>query len=527
MLQSGQRPKSAIKSEGINRFDAHEYEKTIQNLLEKIELLESRLLLVYKDKYDVTNEKEFLFHENKDLKDELEDENNKNIKLTNLNSEFKQTIKDLKTTNKNIKDRADVQIKNRDNQINDQKKEINKLNNQIDLKNDKIKNYSVDNRLMQKTSNEYRNILNKQMKINKRQNKKLINLEKQVNDYAIKKKDEAALLLEIELLRKDNIRLLKLLNTTEEYKDFCYLEQTSPGGIRYIHPREELKAPVYKPLSQKEERARSLKEYKKYKAKKEQKLEKEDRNWVPIEAYNFLVESKNKHGLDLNNDTIEKLLLILNKFWQERLAREINHYRALYQNEIKDLKVKLERDRDRGTDFYISKTSTNFFNPSFRQTKTSYFDSNAFQKKLSSEPSTGTDDIFYKTASNLKDRKSLENEVLSLRQKLEEKNNDKKSSNEKIYNQGNLVMTNRTIDEIKKLKKKVDDLYKEYEERVRNSVDNNLDNVEYRKKVINDSVKIFFSSVKKAINDIDTKMSNWKFNLKMHLGGMKYAKKNN
>ena len=29
------------------------------------------------------------------------------------------------------------------------------------------------------------------MKINKRQNKKLINLEKQVNDYAIKKKDEA------------------------------------------------------------------------------------------------------------------------------------------------------------------------------------------------------------------------------------------------------------------------------------------------------------------------------------------------
>jgi hypothetical protein len=38
-------------------------------------------------------------------------------------------------------------------------------------------------------------------------------------------------------------------------------------------------------------------------------------------------------------------------------------------------------------------------------------------------------------------------------------------------------------------------------------------------------VKIFFSSVKKAINDIDTKISNWQFNLKMQLGGMKYAKK--
>ena len=207
------------------------------------------------------------------------------------------------------------------------------------------------------------------------------------------------------------------------------------------------------------------------------------------------------------------------------IANEEYYLLPIHWNEIKDLKVKLERDRDRGADFYMSKTSTNFFNPSVRQTKTSYFDSNAFQKKISSEPSTGTDDIFYKTASNIKDRKSLENEVLSLRQKLEEKNNNKKTANNKIYNQGNLVMTSRTIDEIKKLKKKVDNLYKEYEDRVRNSIDNNLGNIEYKNKVISDSLKIFFSSVKKAINDIDTKISNWQFILKMNLGGMKYAKK--
>ena len=521
--KTNQRPKSAKKIEGIHRFEAHDYEKTIQNLLEKIELLESKLILVYKDKFDITNEKQFFENENKDLKDELEIENDKNLKLTNINSEYEQAIKDLKLSNKNIKDRADVQIKNRDNQINDQKSTINKLNKKIDSKNEKIKNYSVENRLMQKKSIKYKDILDNQMGINKRQNNKIIDLEKQLNDYLLKKKDETALLLEIELLRKDNIRLLQILNTTEEYKDFCHLEKTAPGGVRFIRPKEEVKPPIFRPLKQKEERERSLSEYRKYKANKEKKLEKEDRNWVPIEAYNYLVESKNKLGLDLNNDIIEKLLLILNKFWQDRLYREINHYRTTYQNEIKDLKVKLERYRNIGDiNTYPAKTTTNFFNPSNRQTKTSLFET----KKLSSEPSTA-DEYFYKTASNFKDKKYLENEIASLRQKLEEKDDKAKSLRNKIYNQGNLIMTGKSIDEIKKLKKKVDDLYREYEDRIKYSIDNNYDNIQAKNKIINDSAKKFFSSVIKSISDLETKMLKWKFNLQRDIGGFKYALKNN
>ena len=98
------------------------------------------------------------------------------------------------------------------------------------------------------------------------------------------------------------------------------------------------KAATYKPMSKKEERARSLNEYKNYKTNQTNKIEREDRNWVPLEAYNYLVESNNKFNIGLNNDIIENLLLILNKFWQERLDREINRYRSTYQKEIKDLK---------------------------------------------------------------------------------------------------------------------------------------------------------------------------------------------
>ena len=404
------------------------------------------------------------------------------------------------------------------NELNVHKKQINQLYNEIDLKNDKIKNYSVDNKLIQKTSDNYKNILNKQMNINKNQDKKIVNLEKKIADYSLKQKNESALLLEIELLRKDNIRLLNILNSTEEYKDFCYLGQTAPGGIRYIRPKEVRKAATYKPMSKKEERARSLNEYKKYKTNQTKKLEKEDRNWVPLEAYNYLVESKNKYNLDLNNDIIENLLLILNKFWKERLDREVNRYRSLYQKEIKDLKFKLQ-NKDRDTD-NMAKTTTNF-NITHKYTKIG--NDNYYPKRIK-EDISGNEDYFYKTAVSFRD-KYLENEIERLKKQLNEKNDKKKTQRNKIYNQGNLLMTGRAIEEIQKFKKKVDSLFNEYEDRVKYSIDNN-NNDKSMNKIMDDSLRIFFSSLQKAINDMEAKISNWKFNIQRNIGGIEYALRN-
>jgi hypothetical protein len=520
-----QRPKSARKTGTISRFDAHDYEKTIQNLLEKIDELESKLILVCKDKYDITSEKKYIENENENLKTELENENNKNIKLSNINKEFENTINNLKIKNKNIKDNANFQIQYMNNELKGHKSKINQLYNEIDLKNDKIKNYSVDNKLIKKTSEKYKDIANKQMNINKTQDKKIINLEKQIADYSINKKQESALLLEIELLRKDNIRLLNILNSTEEYKNFCYLGQTAPGGIRYIKPKIERKAPTYKPMSKKEERARSLKEYKKYKTNHTKKLEKEDRNWVPLEAYNYLVESKNKYNLDINNDIIENLLLILNKYWQERLDREINRYRTIYQNEIKDLKCKLQnKDRIRDTD-NMNKTTTNFYATN-KYTRISG-NENILQKKPKGEPIYGViEDSFHRTAASFRDR-YYENEIERLKKKLNEKNDKKRTARNKTYNQGNLLMTGRILDEIQNLKKKVENSFKDYENRVKYSIDNNYyGNANEKNKIMNDSIKIFFSSIQKAIDDLETKISNWKFNIQRNIGGIDYAIKN-
>ena len=101
-----QRAKSSRRTGEISRFEAHNYEKTIQNLLEKIDTLESKLMLVCKDKYDAITEKNYFETDNKILLDKLESENDKNIKLSNINEEYSEKITALKNKNKNIKENA-------------------------------------------------------------------------------------------------------------------------------------------------------------------------------------------------------------------------------------------------------------------------------------------------------------------------------------------------------------------------------------------------------------------------------------
>ena len=531
-----QRTKSSRRTGEISRFEAHNYEKTIQNLLEKIDTLESKLMLVCKDKYDAITEKNYFETDNKILLDKLESENDKNIKLSNINEEYSEKITALKNKNKNKEEMYNINIKNLNNEIDFHKDKIKKLNKEIDSKNDCIKNYSVDNKLIKQTSNNFKNLFQNQLNINKNQTNQIVNLENVINDFSIKKQDEAILLLEIEMLKKDNIRLVNLLNGTDEYRDFCHLGITPPLGIKYIRPIEEKKEEIKKPLSKKEERERTLTEYKKYMENKKKKLEKEDRNWVPLEAYNYLVECKNKYKLDLNNDIIEKLLHILNDFWKNRLDREVIYYRTIYQNQIKELKRKLQA-KDTTNDYLLMKTTSNYGgNMTNKFTKTGT--SNLFGKKSTITGNTNTninsnvnlnsnidDDYYFKTALNARDKR-LENEIANLKKKLEQKDNKDRQKRNKIYNQGNLLMTQKIITEVDKLKNKVNSLYKEYEEKVKFSV-NNYENSSFKNKIMDDSVKIFFTSVMKEVEDVEKKIENWKFNIQRNIGGTDYSSKNN
>ncbi len=135
------------------------------------------------------------------------------------------------------------------------------------------------------------------------------------------------------------------------------------------------------------------------------------------------------------------------------------------------------------------------------------------------------DDYYFKTALNARDKR-LENEIANLKKKLEQKDNKDRQKRNKIYNQGNLLMTQKIIDEVENLKNKINSLYKQYEEKVKFSIDN-YDNSEFKNKIMNESVKNFFASIILEISNIEKKIENWKFNIQRNIGGIDYAMKNN
>ena len=135
------------------------------------------------------------------------------------------------------------------------------------------------------------------------------------------------------------------------------------------------------------------------------------------------------------------------------------------------------------------------------------------------------DDYFFKTAMNA-GNKRLENEIEILKKKLEEKDNKDKKQRNKLYNQGNLLMTQKIIDEFEKAKNRINKSYKNYEEKIKFSKDN-YENSQFKNKIMDESVKNFFYEVLKEIDSIENKIGNWKFNIQRNIGGVDYAMKNN
>jgi hypothetical protein len=53
----------------------------------------------------------------------------------------------------------------------------------------------------------------------------------------LERKSEGTALLQVEHYRTDNDRLIKLLASTEEFKNFSEFAQDSGSGVRYLDPQ--------------------------------------------------------------------------------------------------------------------------------------------------------------------------------------------------------------------------------------------------------------------------------------------------
>ena len=210
-------------------------------------------------------------------------------------------------------------------------------------KDETIKYYSVNNEQTIRSQNLYKDELEGLAEINKQAEEKIRLLESNIDELYINRKSEASLLLEIEHLKDDNVRLLQLLKSTEEFKDFAYLAENVSGGIKFIKSGDnKFKRSKSGSLNNSVSTFTRKNDFTKECERK--KIEGEDPfngdNWVPADAFKCAYDFKNKYHIEMSEPLINDLLTALNRIWRDREKKQISRIKTKYQGEVMNLRRK-------------------------------------------------------------------------------------------------------------------------------------------------------------------------------------------
>ena len=500
---SARKVPSPLKFIPIKRMDAQEYEKTIQELLEKIEMLESRIVETGLDKIKIVTSHQKLTAENDYLRNEVKSAEKENNLLKNKNLSSSQKIesinryfKDFKTTYDN---KFDLMLR----ELRKKSEDMNELEDKMKEKDDKILDmkvsYDLSNKEIEKQINEMSMLKLK----NKSLEEKINSLQNEVNRLYLEKKTEGNLLLENRHLKEDNIKLVELLGLTEEFSDFAYLNQSLPGGIRYIN---EMNLP---------ELPRAL--------KNEIKNRMESlHSWVPGKAYEAVLLFNLEHQLNLNENQINELLARLNQIFREKEEKNVARISAKYQKQILNIMNK----------YGIKNIAAPYNFAEVQQVKKRAAkkirsEQKKEEAKLKNEKNAKEIANFAKTAAAnffTEHKKKLDKQILDLKEKLSIRDNDTKLNN---YNKMDITKTNygstadsfggmdktmmtnlyvdKIINEINSINQSFEDLVNEYRNRVKDTdIDygnNNLKSQKSSIKILKTSVDWLISSMKDILND--------------------------
>ena len=303
----------------MKKFEAEEYEKVIQELLEKIDYLESHLIETGMDKIKIVTSHRKLSLENNYLINEIKSKEKKNeeLKMKDLNNSQK-----IDRINRNIKDirlSYDNKFNMMQKELKKKSEDINELYDKMKLKDNKILDMKISNDISNKEIQKQFNELNILKLTNKTLEEKIDKLQNELNRLYIEKRCEGNLLIENKHLKDDNVRLVELLGITQEFCDFAYLNQSLPGGIRYLH---EIKIREMPPRT----RERIVKD----------KIESLN-SWIPGPAYEALLEFNFVHNLNMDEVLINELLYKLHKIYREKEEKNITKITTKFQKQILNL----------------------------------------------------------------------------------------------------------------------------------------------------------------------------------------------
>ena len=486
----------------IKKVNTEEYEKKMEELLEKNDILETRLKVIGEQNYKLISKLKNSEDENEILKEQITKQNNNNRQLNLDKEKYEKEIYELKIFNKELNEKTRNELEKKNNELEEKEKKIDNLNKKLKAKEETIKYFTINNEESQRNKNLIKEELENEKKINMKHLEKINELEKKIDQLFLQKQSEGTLLLEIEHLKDDNIRLLQMLKTTEEFKNFSYLNDTF-SGIK-LNKKKNLSNINININNNNNTNNQDLNI--KDNENKENKENKE--NVIPNEAFDFAFQFKNKY--DLNDSIINELLSSLNKIWKEKEKKEMNKIKKKYQTEINNLKRKLTMKS--GYDEFTAQKTISKLKKDLKKTKNDLKENIVLNNKLKNAPiEMDLVDNAIKVTSNFQNSKKIfENEINILKKKLAEKN-EKNSGSHLQYNQGIFWMIGRCFEEIVSLEKNILELFSDYDKRI-NSFNFNIkdDLIDYNLKFVLNSVKWVFNSLKQMIFDVRDKFSNWK-----------------
>ena len=499
--------------EGVKiRMDYHNYEKTIQNLLEKIDVLENKLKTKGKDKIkliyaykNLDNESNFYKKENEQLNKNIEILKNKNIelekKLDSIQSENEQIIN-------NYRIKFDLLSKENEEKSEENSNLLKKIENLQETNNILSINSNISQRF-----NEKQNLENEKYKLlSESQNKIIIKLQKEIDDLYKNKQTESNLLLENENLKKDNIRLIEMLKSTNEYSEFSYLNFTNKNGIRFVEkPKLDIrkKRDMFEQMKMKEE------------------IKNNKKNWVPNEALYLIQDYNKKYNLNLNDKIIDDLLGSLNYFFKKEEKKRLNLIKIKYQKDLLDIKKKYDikdinfniddNDNLNNDDNNLDKKLK--YVEEQKQTEKIKNKVKKIQKKdLELKNSINQSNNIIKNDKNsaknfIKIENVYLNEIVTLKDKLYNKEDNKKNKLNEILYKNNLIL-DKSIEELNKIKKNFDDLLLDFNNRIKeaslNIQMNNSNSNLYSIQLINNEVQYLIKSMKNILDDSSNRFNLWK-----------------
>lgn len=280
-------------------------------------------------------------------------------------------------------------------------------------------------------------------------------LKQELMESQATRKSEGTALLEIEHIKADNERLVKLLKGTKEYKQFGKFAEDNLSSVRYMHTTKRQKCGFTNCAANTE--------------KENVNANLEDENWIPQEAFDIAYTYK-QHGNELTDSLINKLLKTLNLVWRDRERRHIARVKNNCNHQIQKLRRQITHTAPlaevtaRG-EITRLKTQLADTHKKLRQ--------NVILRKKNVQQAEITEHVetAFKIAGDLQDERNKviqENKMLKVRLQDAEKLQDNEDYERAKFMQGAAWQATKSLNENKDLQEKVEALIAEFKEHERN-----------------------------------------------------------